>query len=244
MGETCSPICVPVGVVGKVLFLFLPLPSLTKSEEELQTLEGGGCKRIGALAHSPPSLLPQCACSLFHSCFPLAVTLILPSFLACGLALHSPLLSSWQLLIQMPPERGGEGQVKRHAWKVLETKMGSAPHSIRPHIGFPFPLTIGATLAVVWVLSGALVPPLLLHLPTCSALQGEGKKRGVCFWPRSSSWCSSLALAWGRGHEMPFPGLSVVEVGVGHASILQFGGRYADSMMLLQLGEAGLLPCA
>lgn len=42
---------------------------------------------------------------------------------------------------------------------------------------------------------------------------------------------------------MPFPGLSVVEVGVGRASILQFGRRYADSVMLPQPGEAGLLPC-
>lgn len=42
---------------------------------------------------------------------------------------------------------------------------------------------------------------------------------------------------------MPFPGLSVVEVGVGRASILQFGRRYADSVMLPQPGEAGLPPC-
>lgn len=61
------------------------------------------------------------------------MTLILPSFpfLACGLDLPPPLLSSWRLLIQMLPERGGEGQVKRHAWKVLETKLGwwGMPHA-------------------------------------------------------------------------------------------------------------------
>ena len=31
---------------------------------------------------------------------------------------------------------------------------------------------------------------------------------------------------------MPFPSLSVVEVGVGHVSILQSGGRHADSVTL------------
>lgn len=170
------------------------------------------------------------------------MTLILPSFpfLACSLDLPSPLLSSWQLLIQVPPEPGGEGQVRHHAWKVLETKLGcwGCPMQHTPHIGFPFPLTIGATLAVVWALSGGLVP-LLLHLPTCLALQGEGKKRGVCFWPGSSSWCSSLALAWGRGHEMPFPSLSVVEWEWAVHPSFSLG---EDT--LPKLGEAGLLPCA
>lgn len=93
-----------------------------------------------------------------------------------------------------------------------------------PHVGFPFPLTIGATLAVVWALSGALIPPLLWYLPTCSALQEKGKKRGICFQPRSSD-VHHLHLLGGEGHEMPFPGLSVVEVGVGCASIPQSVGR-------------------
>lgn len=68
-----------------------------------------------------------------------------------------------------------------------------------PRVGFPVPLTVGATLAVVWVLSGALIPPLFLHLPTCSAPQEKGKKRGVCFQLISSSRCSSFALVWERG---------------------------------------------
>lgn len=67
-GRAC--VCVPVGVVGKVLFLFLPLPSLTKSEEELQTLEGGGCKRIGALAHSPPKPSPTVCMQSLSFLFP------------------------------------------------------------------------------------------------------------------------------------------------------------------------------
>lgn len=41
---------------------------------------------------------------------------------------------------------------------------------------------------------------------------------------------------------MSFPSLSVVEVGVGRAPILQFGGRYTNSVMLPQLGETGLPP--
>lgn len=98
-----------------------------------------------------------------------------------------------------------------------------------PHIGFPFPLTIGATLAVVWVLSGALIPLLLLHLPTCSAPQEKGKKRRVCFQPASSPYLPHhvhhLHLFGREGQKMPFPGLSVAEAGVGCASILQSVGR-------------------
>lgn len=59
-------VCVPVGVVGKVLFPLLPLPSLTKTEEELQTLEGR-VSEDWSPPLLPPSLLPQCACSFFHS---------------------------------------------------------------------------------------------------------------------------------------------------------------------------------
>ena len=40
MRDRRACVCVPVGVVGKGLFPLLPLPSVTKSEEELQTLEG------------------------------------------------------------------------------------------------------------------------------------------------------------------------------------------------------------
>lgn len=141
----------------------------------------GGYKRIRTFAHASQAFSHNVhAVSSIPMC-PLAMTLILSSFplLVCGLHLPSRLLSSWQFLIQMPPEREEEGQVKRHAWKVLETRLGwwGCPMQHTPHIGFPFPVTIGATLAVVWALPDALVPPL--HLPTCLALQGEGKKRGV-----------------------------------------------------------------
>lgn len=73
-----------------------------------------------------------------------------------------------------------------------------------PHIGFPFPLTIGATLAVVWALSGDLVP-LLLHLPTCSALQGEGKKRESASGQDLPPGVHHLHLLGGEGMKCPSP---------------------------------------
>lgn len=95
-----------------------------------------------------------------------------------------------------------------------------------PHIGF-FPLTIGATLAVVWALSGALLRPLLLYLPTCSAPQEKGEKKKSLLPAHIFllMFVHHLHLFGREGHKMPFPGLSVVEAGVGCASILQSVGR-------------------
>lgn len=169
---------------------------------------------------------------------------ILP-LLACGLDLPSPLLSLWQLLIQMPPEREGEGQVKCHAWKVLDTKLGwwGCPMQPMPCIGFPFPLTIGATLAVVWVLSGALIPsPSSSDLFSSSGEREE--KRSLlpaqifllmfitctCSGERGMK-CLSLVFPWWKR-----------EWAV-HLSFHLWEDN-ANSVTLPQPQEAGLPPCA
>lgn len=107
------------------------------------------------------------------------------------------------------PGQGGEGrEVKRRAWKVLVTKLGPW--------GCPTPQTVPRWLPLpsnYWCYLGSCAAAFRWPAPSSSSrifrlaqpCRGErGEKRSL-LPARSSSWRSSLALAWGRGHEMSSP---------------------------------------
>lgn len=138
------------------------------------------------------------------------MTPILPSFLflACSLDLLPSVLSSWQWLIQMPPEQRGEGQVKRHAWKVLETKLGwlgLTPCSIRPILASPFfrllvlPWQLYGRFQVAWSLFFSCIFQL------AQLCRGKGRKGESASGPDLPPGVHHLHLPGGEGMKCPSP---------------------------------------